>query len=85
MPPSTDKQASGNGHGPLEILEIIKRLDQADIPSCIVGISALMYYGARRGRNGWDICVLTNQFDDTISLLKSNTSVCVEMPCPPVV
>jgi hypothetical protein len=49
--PSTDKEASGNGHGPQEILEIIKRLDKAGIPSCIVGISALMYYGAKRVRN----------------------------------
>jgi hypothetical protein len=48
---SAEKEASGKGHGTQEILEVITALDRAAIPSCIVGISALMYFGARRVRN----------------------------------
>jgi hypothetical protein len=47
---SIERQASGKGHGTLEILEIIKEFNEAGIPSCIVGVSALMYFGARRVR-----------------------------------
>lgn len=48
---SAERQASGNGHGTLEILEIIKAFNKAGIASCIVGVSALMYFGARRVRD----------------------------------
>lgn len=48
---SAERQASGKGHGTLEILEIIKAFNKADIASCIVGVSALMYFGARRVRD----------------------------------
>lgn len=46
-----EKEASGKGHGTLEILEIIGVLEKAGIPNCIVGVSALMYYGAKRVRD----------------------------------
>ena len=48
---SAEREASGNGHGTLEILEIIQAFDKAGIASCIVGVSALMYFGARRVRD----------------------------------
>ena len=38
------------GHGTLEILHVTQILEQGDIPCCIVGISALKYYGAPRVR-----------------------------------
>jgi len=34
----------------LEILQVIQLLERAGITCCIVGISALIYYGAARGR-----------------------------------
>lgn len=48
---SAEREASGNRHGTLEILEIIQAFEKAGIASCIVGVSALMYFGARRVRN----------------------------------
>jgi hypothetical protein len=44
---SSERVASGNGHGPLEILEIINGLEKGGIPSCVVGISALMYFRSK--------------------------------------
>ena len=48
---SAEREASGNGHGTLEIRGIVQALDKAGIASCIVGVSALMYFGARRVRD----------------------------------
>lgn len=45
-----DATPSYGGHGTLEILEITQTLEKAGITCCIVGISALIYYGAGRGR-----------------------------------
>jgi hypothetical protein len=45
-----DKLPSCGGHGTLEILEVTHLLDGAGITCCLVGISALIYYGAGRGR-----------------------------------
>lgn len=45
----TDAEATFGG-GTLEILEITKTLENASIPCCILGISALKYYGAGRIR-----------------------------------
>ena len=40
------KEPSCNGHGTLEILEVIKLLESNNITCCITGNSALIYYGA---------------------------------------
>lgn len=45
-----DELPSFGGHGTLEILEVTQLLDGAGIPCCLVDISALIYYGAGRGR-----------------------------------
>jgi hypothetical protein len=39
------------GTGSLEILEVTKILENASIPCCVLGISALKYYGAGRLRH----------------------------------
>jgi hypothetical protein len=39
---------SHGGHGIDEILNVIRQLAAADIPSCVVGVKALRYYGAAR-------------------------------------
>lgn len=46
-----DEQASFGGVGTLEILEVTQLLNGAGITCCMVGISALIYYGAGRVRN----------------------------------
>lgn len=47
----TEPHASCGGHGTLEIREIVQALEKAGITSCMVGVTALMYYGARRARD----------------------------------
>jgi len=39
---------SHSGHGIDEILDVINQLSVAGIPSCVVGVKALRYYGAAR-------------------------------------
>ena len=41
-------QASYNGQGTAEILEIIEMLERESIISCVMGTRALRYYGAPR-------------------------------------
>ena len=47
---SPDDERPSFGHGTLEILEVTKSLEKAGITCCVVGISALIYYGAWRVR-----------------------------------
>jgi len=46
-----DELPSFGGHGTLEILEVMRLLNDANITCCLVDISALIYYGAGRVRN----------------------------------
>lgn len=41
-------RTSHDGHGIDEILDVINQLSAAGIPSCVVGVRALRYYGAAR-------------------------------------
>lgn len=50
---SPDEVPSCGGHGTLEILAIIRFLEEHGIECCIVGVSALIFYGAGRVR---DVC-----------------------------
>jgi len=45
-----DELPSCGGHGTLEILQVTELLRGAGIICCLVGISALIYYGAGRVR-----------------------------------
>lgn len=46
-----DELPSFGGHGTLEIREVAQLLDGAGITCCMIGICALVYYGAGRIRN----------------------------------
>lgn len=46
-----DEVPSCGGHGTLEILEVTRFLERHGIECCIVGVSALMFYGAGRVRD----------------------------------
>lgn len=48
---SPDEVPSCGGHGTYEILEITRFLEQHGIECCLVGVSALIFYGAGRVRN----------------------------------
>lgn len=55
-----DEVPSCGGHGTLEILEVTRFLERHGIECCIVGVSALMFYGAGRVRDVRDdiLCLL---------------------------
>lgn len=59
--------ASCNGHGTLEMLEIITAFEKAGIDCCMVGVSALKFYGARRMR-------LVRPCLDYVSVIPANRS-----------
>jgi hypothetical protein len=46
-----DKPSSFGGRGTLEARQVTRILENAGIPCCICGISALIYYGAARVKN----------------------------------
>lgn len=48
---SPDEVPSCGGHGTLEILSVTRFLEEHGIECCIVGVSALIYYGAGRVRD----------------------------------
>ncbi|KAI6262968.1 hypothetical protein MCOR27_003821 [Pyricularia oryzae] len=62
-PDDTDDLASFGGHGTLEALEFTRLLEAQGIPSCVQGVSALIYYGAGRVRDDWEICIPTEQME----------------------
>lgn len=49
-----DEAPSCGGHGTFEILEVTRFLEQHGIECCLVGVSALIFYGAGRVRNVWN-------------------------------
>jgi hypothetical protein len=46
-------EASHGGHGVDEILAVVTQLEAAGIPSCVVGVKGLRYYGAARVTDVW--------------------------------
>ncbi|KAJ2899147.1 UDP-glucose 6-dehydrogenase [Zalerion maritima] len=66
-----DSLASFGGHGTLEALQVTDMLEQEGIPACMCGVSALIYYGARRLREDWEICVPDVNFKQAENLFKS--------------
>ncbi|KAM5387253.1 hypothetical protein ACJA88_001605 [Fusarium oxysporum] len=68
----TKKRASNNGHGTDDALTVTRILEAADIPCCMVGICALIFYGAARVRHDWEICVPPHLLDKVVALLKSD-------------
>ncbi|KAF2667877.1 hypothetical protein BT63DRAFT_457178 [Microthyrium microscopicum] len=68
MPLSGDSRVSP--HGALEVLNVINELEAAGITCCLVGVSALRYYGAARARDDWEICVPTESASQAANLIK---------------
>ncbi|KAK2738395.1 hypothetical protein FQN57_007072 [Myotisia sp. PD_48] len=60
--------------GAHEIKEVVDILRATDIPCCLVGESALIYYGAGRVRNDWHICVPTDKLPEATSLFQQKPS-----------
>ncbi|KAL4917281.1 hypothetical protein BDW62DRAFT_87128 [Aspergillus aurantiobrunneus] len=55
-----------------DIRKIIRIFEDAGIPCCMAGTSALVWFGAWRLRCDWEICVLTEKMSEAVELLKSD-------------
>ncbi|KAF2490759.1 hypothetical protein BU16DRAFT_516621 [Lophium mytilinum] len=77
-----DEVASCGGAGTLEILEVTRLFEKAGLPCCMVGISALIYFGAWRVRNDWEICVPTDMVNEAAALLNSEDIYVTYQPGP---
>ena len=53
-------QASCGGHGDSEIRVVTHILEEGGIPCCIIGVSALMFYGVPRVRDVRSLTALAN-------------------------
>lgn len=67
----SDEEASNRGHGTDDTLVVTRILEEHGIPCCLVGISALVFYGAGRVRDDWEICIPTELVDKAANLLQS--------------
>ncbi|KAI0004404.1 hypothetical protein F4779DRAFT_74419 [Xylariaceae sp. FL0662B] len=65
------KIASHSGRGIVEVLDIIKILEDAGICCCVTGAYALLYYGAKLAPTDWEICVPDHCFDKVLAMLNS--------------
>ncbi|KAJ5614217.1 hypothetical protein N7528_007871 [Penicillium herquei] len=96
---SPDEVPSCGGHGTLEILEVTRYLEAHGIECCIVGVSALMFYGAGRVRDVWNIprstpfvkcssewelCVPNEKVGEAVSLLASDSMAPKIHAVPPI-
>ncbi|KAH7200914.1 hypothetical protein BKA60DRAFT_582231 [Fusarium oxysporum] len=66
-----EKPASNGGRGTDDALTVTRILEASDIPCCLVGISALIFYGAARVRPDWEICIPTKLVGKAVQLLQS--------------
>ncbi|KAI9710295.1 MAG: hypothetical protein M1820_002789 [Bogoriella megaspora] len=78
-----DAWASCDGHGTLEAIEVINELESAGILCCLVGVSALIYYGAGRRRVDWEVCVPTDLHDRANALFRTEFKSGIYDPFPP--
>ncbi|KAK2764909.1 hypothetical protein FQN54_008606 [Arachnomyces sp. PD_36] len=65
------------------ISRVIRILERADIACCLVGVSALKYFGAWRVRDDWEICVPTDMVAKTAAIFKSEPYTQFYETCPP--
>ncbi|KAF7717318.1 Uncharacterized protein PECH_004112 [Penicillium ucsense] len=80
---SPDEVPSCGGHGTLEILSVTRFLEEHGIECCLVGVSALIYYGAGRVRDEWDLCVPDTKITEAAALLSSKLISDQIHPVPP--
>ncbi|KAI0116452.1 hypothetical protein GGR51DRAFT_317951 [Nemania sp. FL0031] len=66
-----EQPASNGGHGTDDALRVTQILEESNITCCLVGISALIFYGAGRLRPDWEVCVPTHLVDKAAEILKS--------------
>lgn len=69
-PPEILRQASCGGHGTYEAKELIDMLEEHGIICCLVGVSALVFYGAERMRH---VCLPPLPRNTTAQLTSNRT------------
>ncbi|KAK3377514.1 hypothetical protein B0H63DRAFT_524802 [Podospora didyma] len=69
-------------NGIAEILDVIEQLSAAEIASCVVGANALRYYGAERGQDEWELCVLDEQLEAARLIFTQQTPVSTPATAP---
>lgn len=69
---TNEKRASNNGEGTDDALRVTKILEESDIPCCIVGVSALIFYGAARVRPVCSLFLLTYRPRGILTILCSS-------------
>ncbi|PLB51558.1 hypothetical protein P170DRAFT_461770 [Aspergillus steynii IBT 23096] len=69
--------------GVREIRDVTRILEDAGIPCCMAGASALVWFGAWRVRCDFEICVPTEKVSQAVELLKSDPHDKVYQPWKP--
>ncbi|KAI1389322.1 uncharacterized protein F4822DRAFT_196893 [Hypoxylon trugodes] len=64
--------ASYSGRGIIEVLDVIKILEDAGIACCVTGAHALLYYGAKLVPVDWEVCVPNEDFKKASAMFTSN-------------
>ncbi|KAI1332771.1 hypothetical protein F5Y16DRAFT_394079 [Xylariaceae sp. FL0255] len=72
-----DKEASDEGHGTEEALQITKVLEDANITCCCVRISALIFYGAERLRPVCQLGLLLLKMSSLTIHIMQDWEICV--------
>ncbi|KAF2807510.1 uncharacterized protein BDZ99DRAFT_392496 [Mytilinidion resinicola] len=73
------QRASSGGRATHEVIQIIQIFEKHRIICCLVGVSALVFYGAERIQHDWEICIPSDRVKDAVSLL-SNEFVSMYTP-----
>ncbi|KAK4153052.1 hypothetical protein C8A00DRAFT_15713 [Chaetomidium leptoderma] len=71
------------GLGASEALDVIQALERNGIPSCITGAKSLVYYGAGRVAQDWEIAVPDDSFETAKTLFESNPKYKMLQPAMP--
>ncbi|KAL4903628.1 hypothetical protein BDW74DRAFT_179622 [Aspergillus multicolor] len=69
--------------GVTDIRQVTRILEDAGIPCCMTGASALNWFGASRIRPSWEICVPTDKVNDAVQLFLSAPHNKIYMPWKP--
>ncbi|KAI0595513.1 hypothetical protein F4775DRAFT_568649 [Biscogniauxia sp. FL1348] len=76
--------ASYDGRGILEILDVIKRLEEVEITCCVVGGNALIYYGVPRVGEEWLLCIQTDRFEEAVAVFTREPLSDIFEPAPQI-
>ncbi|KAL2135315.1 hypothetical protein VTI74DRAFT_8968 [Chaetomium olivicolor] len=72
-----------SGRGVSEVLQVMRTLEVRGIPSCVTGARALVYYGAAKVPQDWEVAVPDELFDDAKTLFIGNPEYkMLEPPMP---